>query len=441
MWASVSWSARAPERDGPGKKEQLTDIICFDVPFAMDSKFQARPQMIDSWELSPDDLTWPFRLRDGLAFSHGSPVRSADVVASFKRWGARIVGAQILMSLLANADIINDREFALRFKRKYPPMIKTLANSDQPLFVMRQREAEIDPNKAVTDVIGPGPFLFKKNEWRPGQRSRLCQNPNHKPRSEPADGYAGGKVVHLDRVEWLYTPDPGTAAQALIANEVDVYELPPNDLLPLLEAARNVRTAITNRLGSEAIMRPNCLITPTDNPLVRQAMLYAVDQQAALASITGNPSLGKPCWEVFICGTPLGVTAGLGDFAKPAANPAKAKSMLRQAGYKGERIVMMNPTDQALVTALVTVDAAKLREGGFNVEVQNTDCATMISRRSTRLPPDQSPNGWHIFHTWSPGTFWADPLENNAIATQCDGSNWFGWPCDKELRLRSSIFC
>ena len=407
--------------------------MVYDVLFTEDSKFQPQPQMVERWAKSADDLTWTFKLRDGLTFHDGSPVRSVDAVASLKRWGAKIVGARILMQRIASVDATGPNEFVIRLKQKYPPLIATLANSDQPLFVMRKAEADTDPNTAVTNVVGSGPFIFRQTEWRPGQRVVYVKNPAYKPRSEPADGYAGGKVVKVDRVEWNYIPDAATAAQALIAGEVDIYELPPNDLLPLLGRAPNVKLEITNKQGGSAILRPNSIIKPFDNPKVRQALLYAIDQSAALAAITGAADLGKPCWALFTCGTPLETNVGLGDFARPTPNPAKARELLREAGYANERIVMMHPTDQPLVSAIVQVNAARLRDAGFNVVVQATDWATMISRRPTRAHPDEDPRGWHIFHTWAPGTFWGNPLVNNGIATPCDRSNWFGWPCDERL--------
>jgi peptide/nickel transport system substrate-binding protein len=407
--------------------------MVYDVLFSEDSRFQPRPQMVESWTKSPDELTWTFRLRDGLVFHDGTPVKADDAVASLKRWGARIVGARILMQRIASVDAIGEREFVIRLKEKYPPLISTLANSDQPLFVMRKAEANTDPNTAVTTVVGSGPFIFKQDEWRPGQRVVYVRNPSYRPRSELADGYAGGKVVRVDRVEWTYIPDAATAVQALIAGEVDIYELPPNDLLPLLERAPTVKLEVANRQGSSPILRPNHLIKPFDNPKVRQALLYAVDQSAVLAAITGSPDLGKPCWALFTCGTPLETNVGLGDFARPTSNPQRARELLREAGYANERIVMMHPTDQPIVSAVVQVNAARLREAGFNVAVQTMDWATMISRRPTRAHPDEDPKGWHIFHTWSPGTFWGNPLVNNAIATPCDRTNWFGWPCDEAL--------
>jgi len=201
----------------------------------------------------------------------------------------------------------------------------------------------------------------------------------------------------------------------------------------LLERAPNLKLEIANKQGAMPILRPNHLIKPFDNQKVRQALLYAIDQSAVLAAITGRPDLGRPCWALFTCGTPLETNVGLGDFARPTSNPQRARELLREAGYADERIVMMHPTDQPLVSAVTQVNAARLREAGFNVAVQAMDWATMISRRPVRAHPDSDPKGWHIFHTWSPGTFWGNPLVNNAIATPCDRTNWFGWPCDENL--------
>ena len=407
--------------------------MVYDVPFTEDSQFQPQPQMVSGYEVSDDQLNWTFHLRDGLSFHDGSPVEAADVVASLKRWGAKVVLAKFLMERIDSIEALDERSFAITLSLPYPPMISTLANSDQPLFVMREEEANTDPNEQVTTMIGSGPFRFEADQWQPGQKVVYTRFDDYVPRDEPADGYAGGKRVLVDRVEWIYIPDPATAAQALINGEVDIYELPPNDLLPILEAADNIETAINNRLGSEAILRPNHQIKPFDNEKVRQALLYAIDQPAALAAITGDPSLGEVCWAVFICNTPLETDAGLGSFADPGPDPETARQLLEEAGYENERIVMMLPTDQPLVSAITTVNAARLAEAGFNVEVQTMDWSTMISRRPVNAHPDDDPLGWHIFHTWAPGTFWGNPLVNNAAATPCDGSNWHGKPCDEEL--------
>ena len=70
-------------------------------------------------------------------------------------------------------------------------------------FMMPKRVAETDPSKQIEDFTGSGPFIFKKDEWRPGDKTVYVKFDKYKPRSEPASGMAGGKVVKVDRVEWL----------------------------------------------------------------------------------------------------------------------------------------------------------------------------------------------------------------------------------------------
>jgi peptide/nickel transport system substrate-binding protein len=63
--------------------------LIYDTLFGMDRDFRPQPEMVDSWQISDDKLTYTFRLRDGLKFHDGQPVRAADAVASLKRWGQR----------------------------------------------------------------------------------------------------------------------------------------------------------------------------------------------------------------------------------------------------------------------------------------------------------------------------------------------------------------
>src|SRR3954471_14162965 len=63
--------------------------MVYDTLFAIDSKFQVKPQMVDKYDLSKDKLTYTFTLRDGLKFHDGAPVRSADCIASVERWAKR----------------------------------------------------------------------------------------------------------------------------------------------------------------------------------------------------------------------------------------------------------------------------------------------------------------------------------------------------------------
>ncbi len=231
-----------------------------------------------------------------------------------------------------------------------------------------------------------------------------------------------------------YIPDANTAAQAVIKGEVDIFEYPPTDMLPVLARSPDVVLQIADQFGATNIARPNHLVPPTSNPKIRLAMLYASNQTEVLDAMIGNKDLQKPCWAVFICGTPLDTQAGIGAWATPGPdNLAKAKALMAEAGYKGEKIVIMNPTTDQAISALVVTSASQLQKAGFNVELQNTDWATLVTRRTVKDDPAKNPNGWHVVHTWSSNSGLANPLMNVLAPTPCDGSNWPGWPCDEQL--------
>lgn len=407
-------------------------FMIYDQLFAEDSKLQVKPQMVESWKSSPDGMVWSFTLRPGLKWHDGSPVTGKDAAASIKRWGARIASGQLLMTRVSDVVATGDRTFEIRLKGKFGAVVEMLGASAQPLFIMREKEALTDPNSQVTEPIGSGPFIWIKSEWVPGSKWVYRKNPDYVPRSEPPDGYAGAKLAKVDRVEVTYIPDAATAVQAVNAGEVDLYQYPPSDLLPILEKNPDIVVRIANKFGYQAILRPNHLAHPTNNPKIRQAMLYAIDQGAYLAAMVGNRTLEIKCWAVFLCGTPLETKAGLGPWAT-GPNPERARQLLKEAGYNNEPLVLMNPTENQVISAMATVSNQLLQKAGFNIDMQNMDWGTLVTRRAVKDDPAKNKSGWHLFHTWGTGGYLANPLLNNGIPTPCDGKNWFGWPCDETL--------
>src|SRR5262249_44082035 len=143
------------------------------------------------------------------------------------------------------------------------------------LFIMPKRVAETDPNTQITDARGSGPFIFKQDEWKPGEKAVYIKNPHYRPRPEPPSGFAGGKVVKVDRVEWVWIADPQTQANALINGEIDLIETPPHDLLPLLASDPKVQFLVLAPMGRQYAFRFNVLHKPFDDARVRQAVAYA----------------------------------------------------------------------------------------------------------------------------------------------------------------------
>src|SRR5262249_8636798 len=166
-------------------------------------------------------------------------------------------------------------------------------------------------NTQISDFTGSGPFVFKADEWKPGDKAVYVKFDKYKPRSEPASGLAGGKVVKVDRVEWLAISDHQQAINALLAGEGDYVEAPPIDLLPLVKADSNVQLINANPLGLQFTFRPNHLYKPFNNPKVRQALWYAFNQKDFLEAAIGNPDYYKVCKSMFPCGTALSSNAGM----------------------------------------------------------------------------------------------------------------------------------
>ena len=124
--------------------------------------------------------------------------------------------------------------------------------------------------------------MFKKDEWKPGEKLVYLKNPKYKPRPEPMSGLAGGKVVSVDRVEWVWIPDAETQLNALINGEIDMIESVNYDHLPVLEKTKDVRV-ITSRTSNQYVFRMNWLQPPFNDMKVRQAAAYALSQDEFLA--------------------------------------------------------------------------------------------------------------------------------------------------------------
>jgi len=409
--------------------------MIYDTLFAVDSKGHYKPQMVDTFVLSKDKKTYTFTLRPGLKWHDGNPVVAADCVASIKRWMAKDVTGHFLAAETVSLEAKDAKTFVLNLKEPFGMVIDALGKpSSNVPFMMPERVAKTDPNQQITDTTGSGPFILKKDEWVPGSKVVYVKNTSYVPRKEPADGLAGGKVVKVDRVEWVYIPDQNTALAAFQNGEMDVFELPQADFINTLEKNPNVKLA-KDTLGCQGWLRPNFLHPPFNHPKARQALLYMVNQDEYLAA-AGFPEKYrlKNTAAYFMAGSPNATNAG-GEAVLGGQNIAKAKQLLKEAGYKGEKIVVLVPSDPPVQAAAAMVTVQNLKKIGMNVEAQAMDWSTLLGRRSKKEAPDKG--GWSIFHTYSVGFDVMSPVVNSYIGMTGDAGP-AGWPVDakmEELRM------
>lgn len=226
---------------------------------------------------------------------------------------------------------------------------------------MPKRLAETDPYKPITEMVGSGPYRFKIDESVHGSHYAYERFAGYQPRSDgEPDWSSGPKIAHFDRIEWHIIPDAATAAAALQSAEVDWWELPPSDLLPMLRLAGNIRVALPEPTGNCGLLRPNHLHPPFDNPAVRRALLGAIDQAEFMTAVVGDDrSLCKlPCG-FFPPLSPMASDSGLAVLTG-RRDYDKAKRDLLAAGYRGERVVLMAPQDVPNQKAMSEIAATPL---------------------------------------------------------------------------------
>jgi peptide/nickel transport system substrate-binding protein len=284
-------------------------------------------------------------------------------------------------------------------------------------------------------MVGSGPFRFKADERVPGSVLVYEKFTGYMPRNEPAERTAGGKVVHFDRVEWRISPDMATTASALMAGELDFWT-PPADLLPLLRKARYVKFETMLPAGYCAVMVFNQLHPPFDNPAIRRAVLHAVRQSDFVTAVLGEDRTNWRDDVGYFCpDTPMASRAGL-DAVAGQRDVGTARKELEQAGYHGERVRLLMPTDNPKFQALAEVSADLLKKLGFNLDVQSMDWATVTIRRIKQEPLDQG--GWSVFQTAPLGTDLLNPAVHPYLRTNGRRGS-VGWPTSLRIEeLRSA---
>lgn len=406
--------------------------LVFDTLASLDSKGEIRPQMLEGWKVSPDNLTWDFTLRDGLKFHDGAPVTAEDCVASIKRWGTRDGFGRRLMDASKSLTATGEKTFTLQLARPFGPVMEALAKpSVYTPVIMPARIANATPStQQVKEIVGSGPFVFEAANWVPGDRAKFHRNAAYVPRAEPPDGLAGGKVVRVERAELVTLTDPATRVAALRSGEIDYLEYAPFDYLgqftkdPKLTLSKP--SAIAQAMGAIAV---NHRQPPFDNLLVRQALQQAINQSEIVAVHGLPPEMTQEwCQSVYLCGTPLASEAGTDNLRQPSAE--KARALLKQAGYKNEPIVFLQAADSALINPMALVVIDQLKKAGFNVDIQTQDWATIAQRWLSNEAPNHG--GWNLVSVIYTGFDMANPLSNPGIGYNCTGNAPWNY-CDATL--------
>lgn len=406
----------------------------FDTLYSLDAQLKPQPQMAEGHVVSDNGLSWTIRLRPGLKFHDGEPVRAKDCVASLTRWSKRDAFGQMLASTVDAWEAVDERTIRIRLSRRFTPLLDAIGkNGGVTAFMMPERTAKTEPYTQITEMVGSGPYRFLKDEYLAGTRAAYARFEGYVPRDEPSSYMAGGKRAFFDRFETQPIPDESTAASALLRGEVDWWEYPSPDLNAVLGRSKEVTISPVDTFGTNSFLQFNCLTSPFNNSQLRHALLRAFDQANYMAAVAGDAFKWRRCASAFACGLPFATEGGV-DLLNSPRDPGRVRRAIEAAGYRGEKVVIINPSDFPSVAPLGTITADVLSQVGMNVELQTMDWGTLVQRRTVKKPVEEG--GWSIFHSWFPSTSVANPALNVYVRGQGE-SGYPGWFADDEMKRLS----
>src|ERR1700760_1672152 len=345
---------------------------------------------------------------------------------------------QKLMDFTASLEATDARTITLKLKEPYGLVLESIGKpSSYVPFMMPKRLAETPAGQQIKEKIGSGPFKFVASEFQPGVKAVYVKNKDYVPRKEPPSWTAGAKVVKVDRVEWITMADAQTAANALQSGDIDFFEAPAFDILPVLAGNPDITVDTLNKNGFQTGGRMNFLHPPFDNPKVRRAAFMAINQKDFMDAMVGNDKYFVLCGALFVCGTPLETGTG-SDVLVKGSGMAEAKKLLKESGYDGTPVVLMAPTDVVTLKTQPIVAAQLLRQAGFTVSVQAMEWQSVVSRRPSQKPPQEG--GWNLFFTNVIAADLMNPIANLQVNGKGRKGGWFGWPEDAKIESLRDAF-
>ncbi|RYJ01678.1 MAG: ABC transporter substrate-binding protein, partial [Acetobacteraceae bacterium] len=389
-------------------------MMVYDQLYGLDSSYTAQPQLVEGHVIEDDGRSWRITLREGITFHDGTPILARDAIASIDRWTRADVLGQNIRAITTAMTAVSDRVFLVKLKQPFPLLATALAKPSSYCPVMPERLARNPPSVQVTEIVGSGPFRWVADERMSGSRAVYERFAAYKPRDEPVSFLAGGKVARVDRVEWHTIPDAATAGAALQRGEVDWWEQPTADLLPLLRRNRSLKVEVKDRAGLMGMIRLNHLQPPFDNPAIRRAFLPAINQTDYMTAVMGDDrSLWNDRCGFFLPGTSLATEAGLQAMAG-APDYDKVKRNLQAAGYKGEKVVLAVPTDLTALNAMSEIAGDMFRRVGINLDYQASDWGSVAGRvMNNRDSLDKG--GWSAWCNYIPGIIALNPATQSYV--------------------------
>ena len=279
-----------PTLDAHWTTATLTEVLTnhlYEGLYAIDEGYRPIPMLAEALPtVSTDGLTYVIRLRQGIKFHNGKEMTSEDVVASLQRWTQQSQYGKALAAVLAEMRPSGKYAIELKLKQKSAAVVVSLAAPNNFGAIYPKEIAEkFPPAEKVTEFVGTGPF--KLAEWKPDQYIRMVRFDDYKPRSEPASGYGGAKVVHVDEIRWIPVPDVATRVAQMETGELEFADDLNIDAFDRLQKSANARPVVAKPYYwlVAVFNKKEGLMT---NQKLRQAWQAALDMETIMKGVAGG---------------------------------------------------------------------------------------------------------------------------------------------------------
>lgn len=342
------------------------------------------PELAESWQISPDGLTYTFKIRTGLKFHNGKELTSADVKASFERY-KRMALAKVTLAPVVAMDAPNPATFVIKVDKPQPVFLEELSSFNVPIAIIPAEQADREGGKL--ELIGTGPFQFV--EWMPDSHIRLKRFEGYKPdtRYKGSDGFGGQKKVWFDTVDFKLVKEPGARVAGLESGQLQIIEDLPAESAKRLAGNKNIVIHDLKNFWLQGAW-VNHHRPPTNDLRVRRAIQLALDMEEIMeiatdGAYTLQPGLQYP-------GNPYYVKNG--EALYNAKDPKKAAALLKEAGYKGEELVIITNSSYQSMYKAAQIVSEQLKAIGLKVRVDVFDWATAMNHRSNK-------DAWNLWFT------------------------------------------
>ena len=359
----------------------------FESLMARDENNNPITDLAESFTESPDGLIYTFKLRQGVKFHNGKAMTSADVVASWDRY-KRVAAERQILDNVEKWEAPDASTFVVTMKKRQPTFIEFISSFSQPIVIIPAELKDDAPQQLRT--IGTGPFQLV--EFLPGSHVKLKRNDAYTPNTKYTErtGFGGYKQACFDTVTFRIVTEPGARVAGLRTGELHgVEDIPFTSVADLKKDNRITILPLENWWVH--IAAANTSQVPTDNTKFRQAVMALLDNEEIMeASTDGNYKLNV--------GFQYPHQASYTDAGKEfynQKNPAKAKALLAESGYKGEPVYLLTNKDYPSMYNASLVMSQQMQSIGIKAELKVVDWPTAVQ---TQAAPSPSP-GWNFFFT------------------------------------------